>query len=42
MVRLACDEEVSGPWSRHATVWRCLFYPPSLDFFKPSAEYFFW
>jgi len=42
MVRLACDEEVPGPWSRHATVWRCLFYPPSLDFLKPSAEYFFW
>jgi hypothetical protein len=42
MVSLACDEEVVGPWSRHATVWRCLFYPPSLDFLKPSAEYFFW
>lgn len=42
MVSLACDEEVSGPWSRHATVWRSLFYPPTLDFLKPSAEYFFW
>lgn len=42
MVSLACDEEVPGPWSRHATVWRSLFYPLSLDFLKPSAEYFFW
>lgn len=42
MVGLACDEEVAGPWSRHATVWRSLFYPPSLEFLKPSAEYFFW
>lgn len=42
MVSLACDEEVPGPWARHASVWRCLFYPPSLDFLKPSADYFFW
>ncbi len=42
LVSLACDEAVPGPWSRHATVWRCLFYPPTLDFLKPAPDYFFW
>lgn len=41
-VALACDDEVAGPWTRHASVWRCLFYPPTLAFLRPSPDYFFW
>ncbi|MDH4467368.1 MAG: hypothetical protein QE271_04855 [Bacteriovoracaceae bacterium] len=37
---LIVDREIIGPWSKYATVWRCLFKPTSTDFLKDSAEYF--
>jgi hypothetical protein len=37
-----CDTEISGPWSRYATVWRYLFKPPSPRFMDPSMQFFYW
>ena len=31
-----------GPWDRYATVWRCLFEPPSDESASTRMEYFFW
>lgn len=39
---IACDREIPGPWSRHATVWRCLLQPPSRRFLGPEEDYFLW
>jgi len=39
---IACDREIPGPWSRHATVWRCLLQPPSRRFLGPEDDYFLW
>ncbi len=39
---LACDNEIRGPWSRHAAVWRCVLFPPGKRFLGPEEDYFFW
>lgn len=33
---------IPGPWDRYATVWRCLFEPPSDDAASSRMDYFFW
>jgi hypothetical protein len=37
---LACDCEVSGSWTRYATVWRTVFVPPSQRFLDKREDYF--
>ncbi len=41
MPALACDCEVRGPWSRHATVWRTVFAPPGRRYEARDAEFLF-
>lgn len=41
MPRLACDMEIAGPWSRHATVWRTVFFPPGKRFLEHVDDYFY-
>lgn len=41
MPTLACDCEVRGPWSRHATVWRTVFAPPGRRYEARDAEFLF-
>jgi hypothetical protein len=36
------DGELSGPWSRYATVWRVVAEMPSRDYLNPKASFFFW
>lgn len=38
---LACDSELTGPWSRHATVWRSVFLPPGKRFLEAGDDYFY-
>lgn len=38
---LACDSELTGPWSRYATVWRTVFLPPGKRFLAPGDDYFY-
>lgn len=33
---------IPGPWDRYATVWRCLFEPPSDESASSRMDYFFW
>lgn len=39
MPTLACDCEVSGPWSRHATIWRTVFAPPGQRYESRDSEF---
>lgn len=41
MPTLACDCEVTGPWSRYATVWRTVFAPPGRRYEARDAEFLF-
>lgn len=36
------DGEITGPWSKYATVWRVLFRMPTLDFLNDDHGFFFW
>lgn len=36
------DGEISGPWSRWATVWRCALAMPTGDYLDPRSDFFFW
>jgi hypothetical protein len=36
------DGWIPGPWDRYATVWRCLYEPPSDDHASSRMDYFFW
>jgi hypothetical protein len=40
--RVLFDGELSGPWSKYATVWRVMPAMPSLDFLDPACQFFFW
>jgi hypothetical protein len=40
--KIVCDTEVSGPWTRYATVWRVVISPPSDEFLSATERYFFW
>jgi len=37
---LIINKEIVGPWSKYATVWRCLLRPTSPKFLENSTEYF--
>lgn len=37
----ACDCEISGPWSRYATVWRAVLFPPGKAFSDKNRDAFF-
>jgi hypothetical protein len=37
---LVVDTEIPGPWSKYATVWRCLFLPVSENFLNDDQTYF--
>lgn len=40
---VVCDREITGPWSRYARVWRCLFDPRRFaSAFAPIPFYFYW
>ncbi|MGK5083671.1 hypothetical protein WDW37_10235 [Bdellovibrionota bacterium FG-1] len=39
--RLIVDSEILGPWSRYATIWRCLFQFPSREYLTNREDYFF-
>lgn len=36
------DGEISGPWSRYATVWRTALRMPTQDFLDPRVNFFYW
>ena len=37
---LLVDSEIPGPWSKYASVWRCLFLPVSEKFLNDDHTYF--
>jgi hypothetical protein len=39
--QIACDRELTGPWSRYATVWRVVIPTPTTAFLDDD-NYFFW
>lgn len=41
-LRSVFDGWIPGPWDRYATVWRCLYEPPSNDYQDARSDYFFW
>ncbi|MFP4541685.1 MAG: hypothetical protein ACLFR7_08640 [Opitutales bacterium] len=41
-LRQVFDGWIPGAWNRYATVWRCLFEPPSDDHLGDRGDYFFW
>lgn len=36
------DGWIPGAWDRYATVWRCVFEPPSEEYTANRTDYFFW
>jgi len=36
-----CDQEVTGPWSRYAKVWRFALRPPTEGYLRGGERYFF-
>jgi ribosomal protein S12 methylthiotransferase accessory factor YcaO len=36
------DDEIPGPWSHWATVWRCCVAMPTDAFLEPRTNFFFW
>ena len=42
LAEIICDSEIRGPWSSYATIWRCLFRPPSARFMENDDRFFFW
>lgn len=36
------DGELTGPWSRYATVWRVAAEMPTRDYLDPKCPFFFW
>ena len=36
------DDELPGPWSKYATVWRVVPEMPSRDYLNPDSSFFFW
>lgn len=36
------DGEITGPWSKYATVWRVALKMPSLRYLDPRENFFFW
>lgn len=36
------DGWIPGPWDRYASVWRCLYEPPSDEHLSARSDYFFW
>jgi len=36
------DGEITGPWSRYATVWRTALKMPTQDFLDPRLNFFYW
>lgn len=39
---IICDDEIEGPWTKFATVWRFALSPPSKRFVLDGDDYFFW
>jgi hypothetical protein len=36
------DGEITGPWSRYATVWRTTLKMPTTDYLDPQLNFFYW
>jgi len=36
------DGEITGPWSRYATVWRTALRMPTQEFLDPRLNFFYW
>lgn len=36
------DGEITGPWTRYATVWRTALRLPTQDFLDPRINFFYW
>jgi len=40
--KVVFNDEIPGEWDKYATVWRCLYEPPSDEFTSNRSDYFFW
>jgi hypothetical protein len=40
--RVKFDGEITGAWSKYATVWRVVPEMPSREYLDPRSSFFFW
>jgi hypothetical protein len=41
-IKVVCDKEIKGPWTKYATVWRVAIRQASDRFLSDDQEFFFW